>query len=97
MEVTPKFGAKIYRWKGAVQLDPDVMEDVCMKRGDKMKGVSSEGGDLWDIAKRISFDKFFLWDPELFSTIVNDVVLMRVAVIDKGTHRGSKEVGKEVG
>ena len=35
-------------------------------------------------------------DPELFSAIVDDCVLVRVSVNDEGTGRGVEEVGEEV-
>jgi len=35
MGVTADFGTKVDRGKGAVRLDPDVMEDVSMEWGDK--------------------------------------------------------------
>ena len=37
---------------------------------------------------------FFLRDPELFSTFVDDRVLVRVVVSGCGAGRGSEEVGK---
>jgi len=42
------------------------------------------------------FDEFLLWDPELFSTIVDDCVLMGVLVNGEGTGGGVEEVGEEV-
>ena len=41
------------------------------------------------------FDKvFFLRDPELFSSFVDDRVLVRVVVSGGGAGRGDEEVGK---
>ena len=35
-----------------------------------------------------------MWDPELFSTFVDDRVLVRVVVSGGGAGRGDEEVGK---
>jgi len=37
-----------------------------------------------------------LWDPELFSAIVDNCVLIGVSVNSEGTGRGMEEVGEEV-
>jgi len=43
--VAPYFGAKVDRWEQAVGLDPDVMVDVGVKRGNKGDGVSFKIGN----------------------------------------------------
>jgi len=96
MGVAADLGAKVNMRKRAVRIDPDVMEDVGTKWGNKRDRVSLEVGDTGDETEEVTFDEFFLWDPELFSAIVDDCVLMRVSVNGKGTGRGVEEVGEEV-
>jgi len=47
--------------------------------------------------KKVTFDKFLLGDPELFSAVVNNRVLMRVTVNNVSIGGGMEEVGEEVG
>jgi len=96
MGVLADFGAKINTRKRAFRIDPDVMEDVGAKWGNKRNWVSFKVRDAGDEAEEVTFDEFLLWDPELFSTIVDDCVLMGVSVNGKGTGRGVEEVGEEV-
>jgi len=96
MGVPADLGAKINMRKRAFRIDPDVMEDVSTKWGNKRDSVSLEVGDMGDEMKEVTFDKFLLWDPELFSVIVDDCVLMRVSVNGEGAGGGMEEVGKEV-
>jgi len=53
--------------------------------------------DIGDVMKEVPGDEFFLWDPECFSAVVNNCVLVQVAIDDGGAGRSSKEVGEEVG
>jgi len=94
--VSADLGAKINTRKRAVRIDPDVMEDIGVEWGNKRDRVSLKVGDVGDEAEEVTFDKFLLWDPELFSAIVDDCVLMRVSVNSEGTGRGMEEVGEEV-
>ena len=96
MGVSADLGAKINTRKRAFRIDPDVMEDVGAKWGNKGDWVSLKVGDAGNEAEEVIFDKLFLWDPELFSTVVDDCVLMGVSVDDKGTGGGLEEVGEEV-
>jgi len=96
MGVSADLGAKINTRKRAVRIDPDVMEDVGTEWGNKRDGVSLKVGDTGDEVEEVTFDKFLLWDPELFSAIIDDCVLMRVSVNSKGTGGGVEEVGEEV-
>ena len=72
------------------------MEDVGTKWGNKGDGIGFEVGDTGNKAEEVTFDKLFLGDPELFSAVVDDCVLMGMSVNSEGTGRGVKEVGKEV-
>ena len=44
--MAPYIGAKVDRWERAVGLDPDVMVDVSVKRGNKGDGVSLKIGNV---------------------------------------------------
>jgi len=94
MGVSANLGAKINTRKRAFRIDPDIMEDVGAKWGNKRNRVSFKVGDAGDEAEEVTFDKFLLWDPELFSAIVDDCVLMGVSVNSEGTGRGVEEVGE---
>jgi len=52
---------------------------------------------VWEKAKEISFYVFFLWDPTLLSTVVDNGVLVWVSINSKSTNRGVEEMGEEVG
>jgi len=97
MGVLADLGAKINTRKRAVRIDPDIMEDVGVKWGNKRNWVSLKVGDVGDEAEEVTFDEFLLWDPELFSAVVDDCVLMGVSVNSKGTGGGVEEVGEEIG
>jgi len=88
MGVLANLGAKINTRKRAVRIDPDVMEDVSTKQGNKRDWVSLKVGDMGDEAEEVMFDEFLLWDPELLSAIVDDCVLMGVSVNGEGTGGG---------
>jgi len=96
MGVLANFGAKINTRKRAVRIDPDVIEDVGMEWGNKRDWVSLKVGDMGDEMEEVTLDEFFLRDPELFSVIVDDCVLMEVSIDGEGTGRGMEKVGKEV-
>ena len=97
MGVAPDFGAKVDGREGSGGVDPNVMENVGAEGSDKVKGVGVEVGDAGDITKEVALDEFLLWDPKLLTSVVNDCVLVRVAIDGKGTGRGGEEVGKNFG
>jgi len=94
--VSADLGAKINTRKRAFRIDPDVMEDVGAKWGNKGDWVSLKVRNAGNEAEEVTFNEFLLWDPELFSTVVDDCVLMGVSVDNKGTGGGMEEVGEEV-
>jgi len=96
MGVSTDLGAKVNTRKRAVRIDPDVMKNVSAKWGYKRDWVSLKVGDTGDKAKKVTFDKLLLGNPELFSAVVDDCVLMGVSVNSKGTGGGVKEIGKKV-
>jgi len=94
--VSADLGAKINTRKRAFRIDPDVMEDVSTKWGNEGDWVSLKVRNAGNEAEEVTFNEFLLWDPELFSAVVDDCVLMGVSVDDKGTGGGMEEVGEEV-
>jgi len=70
------------------------MKNVCTKWGYEMRGVSFQIGEVGDVAKVIPLDKFFLRDPKPFSAVVDNRVLMRVAVDRISAGRSGEKVGK---
>jgi len=94
--VSANLGAKINMRKRAIRIDPDVMENVGTEWGNKRDWVSLKIGDTGDETEEVMFNKFFLGNPKLFSTVVDDCVLVRVVVDDVGASGSSEEVGEEV-
>ena len=95
--MAPDFGAKIYGREDGGGVDPDVVEDVGTEGSDEGERMGIEIGDTGDTAKEVPFNKLFLWDPEFLAAVVNDGVLVWVAVDDEGTSGGSKKVREDVG
>ena len=97
MGVSTNLGTNVKRRKMTNSVNVDVTVNVRAKRGDEGNGVSFEIGDAWEKAKEVSFYVLFLWDPVLFSVVIDNSVLMGVAVDDVGTGGGMEEIGEEVG
>jgi len=95
--VSANFGAKINRRKRAVRLDPNVVENVGPERGDKRDGVIVKIVDAGKEAKEITCYKFLLGDPEFLTTVVDNGILMGMAVNGEGAGGGMKEIGEKVG
>jgi len=96
MGVSANLGAKVNTRKRAFRIDPDVMENVGTKWGNKRNWVSFKVGDTGNETEEVTFNELFLWDPVLFSAVVDDCVLMGVSVNGEGTGGGVKEIGEEV-
>jgi len=96
MEVPANLGTKVNTRKRAIRVDPDVVEDVGLEWSDKGDGVLVEVNNVRKGAKEVIFDKFFLGYPEFLTLVVDDSVLVRVLVIDKGAGRSVEEVRKEI-
>jgi len=96
MGVSADLGAKVNMRKRAVRIDPDVMKNVSAKWGNKRDWVSLEVRDTGNETEKVALDKFFLWDPKLFSTVVDDCVLVRVAVDGVGAGGSVEEIGEKV-
>jgi len=96
MGVMPYFGAKIDRWERAVGLDPDVMIKVSVKWSDEGDWVSLKIRDAREETEKVTLNKFFCRYPKLFSAVINDLVLVRVAVNGKGIGRSVEKVRKKI-
>jgi len=96
MGVSANLGTKVNRRKRAVRFSPNVMKNVSPERGDKRNGVVIEVVNARKEAKEVTFNKLFLWDPKLLTMIIDDSVLVRVAVDGKGAGGGVEEIGKKV-
>jgi len=94
--VSTNLGTNVNRRKMTNSVNVDVMVNVHTERGNKGSGVGFKVGDTREKAEEVSFYVLFLWDPVLFSTVVNDSVLMWVTINSKSTGRGIEEVGEEV-
>ena len=88
------FGAEMDIGEGAVGSDLDSVEYVGAEWGDPEVGVVVEVIVAGDVIEEVFDEVFFLWDPELFSTFVDDRVLVRVVVSGGGAGRSDEEVGK---
>ena len=96
MGMSANLGTKVNRRKRAVRLDPNVVENIGPERGDKRDWVVVKVVDARKETKEVTCYKLLLWDPEFLTMIVDDGVLMGMAVNGVGTSRGSKEVREEV-
>ena len=92
--VTTDFCAEMDVGEGAVGSDLDGVEYVGAEWSDPKVRVVVEVGVAGDVVEEVFGEVFFLRDPELFSTFVDDRVLMRVVVSGGGAGRGGEEMGK---
>jgi len=96
MGMSANLGIKVNRRKRAVRLDPNVVINVSPERGDKGDGVVVKIINARKEAKEVTFYKFFLWDPEFLTTVVDNGVLMGVTVNGEGAGRSVEEIGEKV-
>ena len=94
MGVMTDFGAEMDVGKGAVGSDLDSVEYVGAEWSDPEVRVVVEVGVAGDVVEEVFVEVFFLRNPELFSTFVDDRVLVWVVVSGGGAGRGDEEVGK---
>jgi len=97
MGVSTNLGTNVNRRKMTNSVNVDVMVNVCAERGNKGNRVSFKIGNAWEKAKEVSFYVLFLWNPILFSTVVDNSVLVWVAINSKSTSRGVEEMREKVG
>jgi len=96
MGVSTNFSTNVNRRQMTKSMDVNVMVDVHTERGNKGNGVSVKIRDAWEKVEEVSLYVLFLWDPMFFSAVINDGVLVWVAVDGKSAGRGIEEVGGEV-
>ena len=94
MGVTTDFGAEVDVGERAVGSDLDGVEYVQAEGSDPEIRVVLEVIVAGDVVEEVFGKVFFLRDPELFSTFVDDRVLVRVVVSGGGAGQGDEEVGK---
>jgi len=95
--VSTNLGTKVNRRKRAIRLDPNVMEDISTEGSDKGDRIGIKVRDAWKESEEVTFNEFFLWDPKLFATVVDNCVLVRMMVNGVGASGGVEKVGEEVG
>jgi len=94
--MSANLGTKVNRRKRAVRLDPNVVENIGPERGDKGDGVVVKIVDAREETKEVMCYEFLLWDPEFLTAVVDNSILMGMAVDGVGTSRGSEEVREEI-
>ena len=94
MGVAPDLGAEVYSGEDGGGVDPHVVEDVSAEWGDERKGMSVEVWDAGDIAKEVALDELLLGNPEFLSAVVDNRVLMGVAVDGESAGRGGEKIRK---
>ena len=92
--MTTDFGAEMDIGDGAVGSNLDGVEYVGTEGSDPEVGVVVEVGVVGDVVEEVFGEVLFLRNPELFSTFVDDRVLVRVVVSGGGAGRGDEEVSK---
>ena len=94
MGVTTDFGTEMDIGERAVGSNLDSVEYVGAEGGNKEVGLVVEVGVAGDVVEEVFDEVLFLQNPELFSTFIDDCVLVRVVVSGGGAGRGNEEVGK---
>jgi len=96
--VAANLGAHVDRGKkGTEGVDKDVVVDGGSERGDVGGGVVDNVTVERDESEEVLVYEFFLGVPKFLVVLVNDCVLVRVAVVGGGTDGGGEELGKEIG
>ena len=94
MGVTTDFGAEMNIGERAVGSDLDGVEYMGAERGNKEVGEVVEVSVAGDVVEEVFGEIFFLQGPELFSTFVDNRVLVQVVVSGGRAGQGDEEVGK---
>ena len=97
MGVVPDFGTQVDGGEDGGGIDPNIVEYIGTEQGDEGQGMGVEVRDTGDVPEEVAFDEFLLWNPKLLTTVVNNGVLVRVAVSDESASRGGEEVGEDIG
>ena len=97
MGVSTNLGTNVNRRKMTNSVNVDIMVNVHVKRGNEGNWVGFKIGNVWEKAKEVSFYVLFLWNPILFSVVVDNGILVWVTINSESTSGGFEEIGKEVG
>jgi len=92
MGVSTNLGTKVNRRKRAIRTDPNVVKNVGPKGSGKGDWVVVKVGDTREEMKEITDCKFFRRYPEFLTAVVDNLVLVRVAVDGISTGRSGKEI-----
>ena len=92
--MTTDFGPEMDVGEGAVGSNLDGVEYMGAEWSNKEVGVVVEVSIAGNVVEEVFGEVLLLWNPELFSTFIDDHVLVRVVVSGGGAGRGDEEVGK---
>ena len=73
------------------------MINIGLERGDKRDGVIVKIVDARKETKEVTCYEFFLWDPEFLTAVIDNSILMGMAVDGEGAGGDVEEIGEEVG
>jgi len=96
MGVSTNLGTKVNRRKRAIRTDPDIVKDVCSERSDKGNWMVIKIDNMGEKAEEVVLNKFFQWNPEFLTAVINNLVLVRMVVDGEGASGGSEEIGEEI-
>jgi len=96
MGVSTNLGTNVNRRKMTNSVNVDVMVNVCAERGNEGNRVSFKIGNTWEKVKEVSFYILFLWNPILFSAVVDNGVLVWVVINSKSTSGGVEKMREKI-
>jgi len=96
MGVSTNLGTDVNRRKATNSVDMNIMVDVHTERGNERDRISLKIGNMGEKTKEVSFYVLFLWNPILFSAVVDNSVLVWVTISSEGTSWGVEEMGEEI-
>jgi len=76
-------------------MDKDIVVDRGLEGSDVGRWIVGDVTIEWDKVEEVLVYEFFLGVPKLLVILVNDCVLVWVAVVGGGTGRGGKELREE--
>ena len=97
MRMAPDFGAEVDGREDSGGVYPDVVEDVGAEGSDEVERMGVKVGDAGDVTEEVSIDELLLGDPEFIAAVVDDSVLVGMAIRNKGAGRSGEEVREDVG
>jgi len=96
MGMSANLGTKVNRRKRAIRLDPNIVKNVGLERDDEGDRVVVKIDDVREGVEEVLFDELLLRYPKLFTTVIDNGVLVGVSVDGEGTSGGMEEVWKKV-